>query len=121
MGTCNFLLPAPAVESLCAEVRVSILTGVSDAFDCQPRLSRKSEAMEVKAMYGITGEHYAIDDVLPILDLHPTAGVRIDIEETGVKLFIGPREYEWPRGWPDVCSVRTGCYIPQHGPQREDL
>jgi hypothetical protein len=55
--------------------------------------------MEVEAMYGITGEHYAIDDdVLPILDLDPAVEVRIDIEETGVKLFIGPREYEWPRG-----------------------
>jgi hypothetical protein len=122
MGTCNFLLPAPAVVSLCAEVRGSILTGVSNVFDCQPRLSRKSEAMEVKAMYGITGEHYAIDDeVLPTLDLHPAVEVRIDIEETGIKLFIGPREYEWPRGCPDVRSVRTGFCIPLDGPQREDM
>jgi len=78
--------------------------------------------MEVKAMYGITGEHYAIDDnVLPILNLDPAVEVRIDIEETGVKLFIGPREYEWPRGCPDVCSVRTEFYSPLDGPQREDL
>jgi hypothetical protein len=78
--------------------------------------------VEVKAMYGITGEHYAIDDnVLPILDLHPAVEVRIDIEETGVKLFIGPREYEWPRGCPDVCSVSMGFYKPLHGPQIEDL
>jgi hypothetical protein len=78
--------------------------------------------MKVKAMYGITGEHYAIDDdVLPILDLHPAVDVRIDIEQTGVKLFIGPREYEWPRGCPDVCSVMTGFHRPLHGPQREDL
>ena len=73
-------------------------------------------------MYDITGEHYAIDDnVLPILDLTPEVEVRIDIEETGVKLFIGPREYEWPRGCPDVCSVRTEFYSSQDGPQREDL
>jgi hypothetical protein len=73
-------------------------------------------------MYGITSEHYAIDDdVLPLLDLNPAVEVRIDIEETGVKLFIGLREYEWPRGRPDVCSVRTGFYSPQDGPQREDL
>jgi hypothetical protein len=78
--------------------------------------------MGVKAMYGITSAHYAIDDdVLPILDLHPVVEVRIDIEGTGVKLFIGPRKYEWPRGFPDVCSVRTGFYIPPDGPQREDL
>jgi hypothetical protein len=78
--------------------------------------------MEVKAMYGITGEHYAFDDgVLPTLDLHPAVEVRIDIEETGIKLFIGPREYEWPRGCPDVRSVTTGFCIPLDGPQREDL
>jgi hypothetical protein len=78
--------------------------------------------MEVKTMDGITSEHYAIDDdILPILDLHPAVEVRIDIEEAGVKLFIGPREYEWPRGCPDVCSVKTGFYFPLDGPQREDL
>jgi hypothetical protein len=78
--------------------------------------------MEVTVMYGITTEHYAVDDnVLPILDLHPAVEVRIDIEETGVKLFIGPREYEWPRGCPDVCSVTTELYRPLHGPRREDL
>jgi hypothetical protein len=78
--------------------------------------------MEVNAMYDITGGHYAIDDdVLPTLDLHPAVEVRLDIEETGVKLFIGPREYEWPRGCPDACSVRIGFYIPFDGPQREDL
>jgi len=67
-------------------------------------------------MYSLTGEHYAIDDdCLPILALHPTIEVRIDIEETGVKLIIGPREYEWPRGCPDVCSVRTGFCSPLDG------
>jgi hypothetical protein len=73
-------------------------------------------------MTGITGEHYAIDDeILPILASYPAVEVRIDIEETGVKLFIGPREYEWPRGCPDVCSVRTEFYEPFEGPQRDDL
>ena len=43
-------------------------------------------------MNGITGEHYAIDDVLPTFDLHPAVEVRIDIEETGVKLSIGLRK-----------------------------
>jgi len=94
-GTCNFLLRAPGVASLCAEVRGSFPTVVSNAPNCQLRLSRKNDVMEVKAMYGITSEHYAIDDdILPILDLHPAVEVRIDIEEAGVKLFIGPREYE---------------------------
>jgi hypothetical protein len=70
----------------------------------------------------ITSEHYAIDDgVLPVLDLHSTVEVRIDIEETGVKLSIGRWEYEWPRRCPDVCSVSTGFCIPQSGPQRDDL
>jgi hypothetical protein len=78
--------------------------------------------MEVKAMDAITSEHYAIDDdVLSSLDLNPAVEVRIDIEETGIKLFIGPREYEWPRGCPDVCSIRTGFYSPLDGLQREDL
>ena len=73
-------------------------------------------------MYGITGEHYAIDDNVPqTLNLHPVVEVRIDIEETGVKLFIGPREYEWPRGCPDVHSVRTGFFIPLDRPPKEDL
>ena len=67
------------------------------------------------------GEHYAIDDdVLPVLYLHPAAEVRIDIEETGVKLSIGPREYEWPRGCPDVCSVRTEFYSSLDESQGED-
>jgi hypothetical protein len=53
-----------------------------------------------KAMDGITREHYAFDDgVLPNLDLHPEVEVRIDIEETQIKLFIGPRESEWARGY----------------------
>jgi hypothetical protein len=73
-------------------------------------------------MYNMRSEHYAIDDsVLPVLNLHPAAEVRIDIEDTGVKLFIGPREYEWPRGCPDVSSVRTDFYIPQGGPRKDDL
>ena len=77
--------------------------------------------MDVTAMSDIDGEHYTIDDELPTLDLHPAVEVRLDIEETGIKLFIGLREYEWPRGCPDVCSVRTGFCIPLDGPQREDL
>jgi hypothetical protein len=78
--------------------------------------------MEVKAMCGITGEHYAIDDdVLPMLDFDTEVEVRIDIEETAVKLIIGPRQYEWLRGCPDVCSVRTGFYIARDGPLRKDL
>jgi hypothetical protein len=73
-------------------------------------------------MYNITSEHYAIDDsVLPILNLGSAAQVRLDIEDTGIKLFIGPREYEWPRGCPDVCSVRTDFYVPQDGPLKDDL
>lgn len=59
-------------------------------------------------MYNLRSEHYAIDDsVLPVLNLQPAVQVRLDIEDTGIKLIIGPREYEWPRGCPDVCSVRT--------------
>ena len=78
--------------------------------------------MEVKATDAITSEHYAIDDdVLASLNLDPSVEVRIDIEETGIKLFIGPREYEWPRGCPDVCSVRTEFSGSLDGPQREDL
>jgi hypothetical protein len=52
-------------------------------------------------MYGITSEHYAIDDgVLPIFDLHSTLEVKIDIEETRVTLSVGRREYEWPQAAP---------------------
>ena len=73
-------------------------------------------------MDAITSEHYAVDDnVLSTLALDPAVEVRIDIEETGIKLFIGPREYEWPRGCPDVCSVVTGFYSPFNRPQRDDL
>jgi hypothetical protein len=73
-------------------------------------------------MYDTTSEHYSIDDdVLPFLDLKTAVDVRLDIEETGTKLLIGPREYEWPRSRPDLCSVRAGFYGPLDGPQREDL
>jgi hypothetical protein len=48
--------------------------------------------VEVKAMYGVPGEHYAVDnDVLTTLDLHPTVEVKLDIEETRVKP-IGPQD-----------------------------
>jgi hypothetical protein len=73
-------------------------------------------------MYGITGEHYVVDDdVLPIHGLHQAVQVRIDVDQTGVKNFIGPRKYKWPRGCPDTCAIMTGFYRPAHGPQREDL
>ena len=73
-------------------------------------------------MFGQIGEHYAFEDtVLPDLVLHGPVEVRIDIEEEGLKLCIGPREYEWPRGCPDVCAVKTEQYIRWDGPQREDL
>jgi hypothetical protein len=49
--------------------------------------------MEVTTMYDGIGEHYAVDDdALTGFDLQPTVEVRIDIGETAVKLFIGPRE-----------------------------
>lgn len=73
-------------------------------------------------MQAMNSEHYAIDDsVLSSLDRHLPVPVRIDIDETGVKLFIGPREYEWPRGCPDVCWARTESYGAQNGPRVEDL
>lgn len=102
--------------------KVSTINHVGPLSDSERHLSATRGVREVKAMCELRSEHYAIDDgVLPILDLHPSAEVRIDIEETGVKLFIGPREYEWPRGCPDVCSVRTGVYIPLDRPQKGDL
>ena len=62
-------------------------------------------------MYGI-GEHYAIDDdVLPILDLHPTV-------DMGVKPCIEPRKYEWLRDCPDICSIRIRSHIPLDGPSK---
>lgn len=93
-GTCNFLVLAPAVTSLFAEVRGSS-DPVSTASNWH-RVGRQSQVMEIKAMDAITSEHCAIDDVLSTLDLDPAVDVRIDIEETGVKLFIEEREYEWP-------------------------
>jgi hypothetical protein len=73
-------------------------------------------------MYNMTSEHYAVDDsVLPLLNMYSAVEVRIDIEDTGIKLFIGPREYEWPRGCPDICAVRTDFCIPRGGPLKDDL
>ena len=64
-------------------------------------------------MYGNTSEHHAInDELLPTLTLQPAVEVRIDIEETGVKLFIGPREYEWPRCCPDSLLSKDGVLHP---------
>jgi hypothetical protein len=77
--------------------------------------------MEVNAMYGITGEHYAIDDVFRFLELCPAVEARIDIEETGFKLFIGPREYELRRGCPLCLLSKDRVLDPLDGPQREDL
>jgi hypothetical protein len=69
--------------------------------------------MEVNTMYGNTSEHHAInDELLPTLTLQPAVEVRIDIEETGVKLFIGPREYEWPRCCPDSLLSKDGVLHP---------
>ena len=50
-------------------------------------------------MNGITGEHYAIDDVLPTLDLHPAVEVRIDIEEQESS-FPSGRGSEWLQAGP---------------------
>ncbi len=73
-------------------------------------------------MYDSIGEHYAVDDDgLPNLELHAAVEVRIDIEETAVKLFIGSREYEWPRGCPNACYVMTGFQPPLDGLQENDL
>lgn len=53
-------------------------------------------------------EHYAEDDsVLPILALPCPCPIRIDIDEDHVRLFIGPRDWEWKRGCPDVNAVGT--------------
>jgi hypothetical protein len=87
----------------------------------RPLLKRR-EVTEVKAMYEMRSEYYAVDDdVLPILNLHQATGVRKGIEETGVKLSTRPRIYEWPRGCPDVCPVWTGFHTPRSGPQKDDL
>ena len=105
---------------MCSEAK-SLYQLVSALSDCD-RVAVKRSVMEIKAMYGITEEHYVVyDNVRPILALHPAVEVRIDIEETGVKLVIRPREYEWPRGCPDACSAMTGFFRPLHGPQRDDL
>ena len=73
-------------------------------------------------MQTINSEHYSIDDsVLSMLNLHMLAPVRIDVGRTGVKLFLGPLEYEWSRGCPDVCSLRTELQALQDGPQKDDL
>lgn len=73
-------------------------------------------------MIHVQEEHYAVDDIiLPVLRLPVPAGVRIDIYETCVRLQIGPRDYEWPRGCPNVCATGTSFQEPIQGPQKEDL
>lgn len=67
-------------------------------------------------------EHYAVEDeMLPILAMPIPVSVRIDIYEDCVRLQIGPRDYEWPRGCPDVCAKGVSFHEPLPGPTAEDL
>lgn len=53
-------------------------------------------------------EHYAIDDaILPSLELPNPCPIRIDIHENSVSLYIGQRDWSWPRGCPDVSGSGT--------------
>lgn len=53
-------------------------------------------------------EHYAEDDlILSILALPSPCPIRIDIHDDVVKLSVGPRDWEWRRGCPDVIAAGT--------------
>ena len=53
-------------------------------------------------------EHYAEDDtVLAKMQLPEECSIRIDIDDSTVRLFIGPRDYEWRRGCPFVVACGT--------------
>ena len=53
-------------------------------------------------------EHYAEDDtVLAKMQLPEECSIRIDIDDSTVRLFIGPRDYESRRGCPFVVACGT--------------
>jgi hypothetical protein len=54
------------------------------------------------------GEHYAVEDgILPVLKLDSPVSIRIDIRPDGVALYIGPRDWYWQRGCPDLSGCGT--------------
>jgi hypothetical protein len=57
-------------------------------------------------------EHYATEDeILPELELSKPCEIRIDVDEKYVRLHVGQRDWEWPRGCPDISS--TGTFVNQ--------
>ena len=53
-------------------------------------------------------EHYMEDDeILPILALGSPCPIRIDIDDEHIHLHVGPRDWEWRRGYPDVIACGT--------------
>lgn len=53
-------------------------------------------------------EHYAVDDlILPGLRFENPVEVRIDITDEDVSLQVGPRDWHWKRGCPDIDGAGT--------------
>jgi hypothetical protein len=111
IGTCNFLCLTPAVASLCAEEGGSILTGKAMSLFA-------NRASVERAKSWRSGRCKALPT---ILDLHPEIEVRIDLEETSIKPFVGPPEYQWPQNCPDVCSAMTAFQRPLNGSKLVEL
>lgn len=54
-------------------------------------------------------EHYEVNDhVLAYLDLPYPCPVRIEIDGDSVRLYVGPRDWEWTRGCPRCHSSGYG-------------
>lgn len=53
-------------------------------------------------------EHYVAEDsILPKLSLSDPCEIKIDITDEGVTLTIGPRDWFWERGHPDLSGAGT--------------
>jgi|HubBroStandDraft_2_1064218.scaffolds.fasta_scaffold264590_2 hypothetical protein len=56
----------------------------------------------------MTEEHYLTEDsILPQLHLDDPCEIRVDITENRVDLHIGPRDFGWTRGCPDLADAGT--------------
>jgi hypothetical protein len=58
-------------------------------------------------------EHYAVDDsILPVMEHDNPVEIRIDMDDEGVTLRVGLRDWHWPRGCPDIDGAGTALRNP---------
>ena len=90
--------PLPPPKQPCADA-------VEEAPLDQPQDEPAQDAPESSAF---AGEHYLADDaILPVLTLDNPSPIRITITADRVSLSVGPRDWGWQRGCPDLSDAGT--------------